>query len=125
MFRSYKKPIVQSMTNAVIGIGKPVNELDFRSQYDDLPLYILNIGFDQETAISSIDVTVNGDTQTFTFDEAITKGNLDVLTGILTKSDSSTYAMAGMDCKTVAGANRVSLSAGIHMIEAGVIGAGR
>ena len=113
MIRSCKKPPVyfESTTGS------------FYSQYADLPLKSCVVSFDEQSAISSLDFTANGTTQTFTFDTAITTGSLDVLTGVLTKSDSSTVNLGGMEINTILGLN--SLSSSVGTISAEYFKAGR
>jgi hypothetical protein len=95
----------------------------FNSQYAGLPLKSCVVSFDEQSAISSLDFTANGTTRTFTFDEAITTGSLDVLTGVLTKSDSSTVNLGGMEINTILGLN--SLISSVGNISAEYLKAGR
>lgn len=95
----------------------------FYSQYAGLPLKSCIVSFDEQSAISSLDFTANGTTQTFTFDEAIATGSLDVLTGVLTKSDSSTVNLGGMEINTILGSN--SLISSVGTISAEYLKAGR
>ena len=115
MIASCLKPRMRIVTSATV---VDFDSMRFRSQYADLPLTEFYIEIDSNTAISSLDVTVNGTTRTFTFDEAITKGTLDVLTGILTKADDSTYAMGGMEVNAILGWNTISTSVYVKKISA-------
>ena len=121
MFKTCKKPPIDFYTISTVGD----NEVEFDSQYAGLPLKLFEIGFDLSSALSSFDITVNGTTTTISFGEPIAKGTLDVLTGILTKSDSSKIYLGGLDISTVLGLNTISFSIYPDYIDVSYLHAGR
>lgn len=121
MLKSCKKPPIDFYTESAVGD----NEVEFYSQYAGLPLKLFEIGFDLQSAISSFDITVNGTTTTISFGESIAKGTLDVLTGILTKSDSSKLYLGGMDISTILGLNSITTSIYPEHIDVSYLHAGR
>ena len=121
MIKSCKKPPIDFYIDTSVGD----NKVEFYSQYAGLPLKELTIEFDLQSAVSSFDITINGTTYTISFGESLAQGTLDVLTGILTKSDSSKIYLEGLDISTILGLNTIALSIYPEYIDVSYLHAGR
>lgn len=84
----------------------------FNSVYGGIPLKECIIDFDEQTAISSLTITVNSISHTINLGESLTEGSLNVLTGILTKADTSTIQLPVYRIDTEHGQNTISVDRG-------------
>ena len=65
------------------------------------------------SGVSSVTITSNGDTYTVSLGESITTGgSLNVTTGVLTRSDSTTKQLDALAIATVSGSNSISADCG-------------
>ena len=85
-------------------IGNPIT---FDTEFA-LPLKKCVISFNEVSAISSIDVTVNGTTTTISFGESLTEGSVDVVSGILTRADSTIKQLTPTQLSSIVGQNTIS-----------------
>lgn len=66
------------------------------------------VDFSSQAAISSIDVTINGTTQTISFGETLTDGTVDLVNGIITRPDNSVKFIAPQVITQKSGRNTIS-----------------